>query len=109
MRYYQPQKQYQYFCGVDLHTSTMYLCVQDQAGRVQLHQNIRSRPGPFLEAVQPFREGLVVASECVFCWYWLADLCRAEGIEFVLGHALYGTRLGAFRCHLPIEFLSPIC
>jgi transposase len=25
----------------------------------------------------------------VFCWYWLADLCRDEGIEFVLGHALY--------------------
>lgn len=89
MRYYQPQKQYQYFCGVDLHTSTMYLCVQDQAGQVQLHKNIRSRPRPFLEAVQPFRDGLVVASECVFCWYWLADLCRAEGIEFVLGHALY--------------------
>jgi transposase len=22
-------------------------------------------------------------------WYWLADLCEREGIEFVLGHALY--------------------
>ena len=22
-------------------------------------------------------------------WYWLADLCRREGIAFVLGHALY--------------------
>ena len=27
--------------------------------------------------------------ECVFTWYWLADLCRKEGIEFVLGHAQY--------------------
>ena len=34
------------------------------------------------------REGLVIACECVFCWYWLADLCQDEGIEFVLGHAL---------------------
>jgi transposase len=25
----------------------------------------------------------------MFTWYWLADLCRREGIEFVLGHALY--------------------
>ena len=89
MRYYKPQKQYQYFCGIDLHTKTMYLCVQDEAGHVQLHKNIRSRPGAFLKAVEPYRQSLVVACECVFCWYWLADLCRTEAIEFVLGHALY--------------------
>jgi transposase len=31
----------------------------------------------------------VVAVECIFTWYWLADLCAQEGIAFVLGHALY--------------------
>jgi transposase len=25
----------------------------------------------------------------MFTWYWLADVCRAEGIKFLLGHALY--------------------
>ena len=25
----------------------------------------------------------------MFAWYWVADLCAAEGIPFVLGHALY--------------------
>ena len=25
----------------------------------------------------------------MYSWYWLADLCRKEGIAFVLGHALY--------------------
>jgi hypothetical protein len=30
-----------------------------------------------------------VAVECIFPWYWLADLWAAEGIPFVLGHALY--------------------
>jgi transposase len=30
----------------------------------------------------------VVAVECMFTWYWLADLCAAEHIPFVLGHAL---------------------
>ena len=29
------------------------------------------------------------AVECIFTWYWLADLCAREGIPFVLGHALY--------------------
>jgi transposase len=32
---------------------------------------------------------LVVCVECIFTWYWLADLCAQEGIPFVLGHALY--------------------
>ncbi|MDD4531746.1 MAG: transposase, partial [Candidatus Pacebacteria bacterium] len=40
-------------------------------------------------AVQPYREDIVVAVECLFVWYWLADLCSRETIPFVLGHALY--------------------
>jgi transposase len=32
---------------------------------------------------------VVVGVECMFTWYWLADLCQKEGIAFVLGHALY--------------------
>jgi transposase len=39
--------------------------------------------------VADYREDLVVAVECVFTWYWLADLCARENISFVLGHALY--------------------
>lgn len=30
-----------------------------------------------------------MAVECMFTWYWIADLCQKEGIPFVLGHALY--------------------
>jgi hypothetical protein len=26
--------------------------------------------------------------ECIFTWYWLADLCAEQGLPFVLGHAL---------------------
>lgn len=89
MRFYRVQPQQQYFCGIDLHTQKMYLCVLDQNGTIVLHKNIRTRPEAFLKAVAPFREGLVVASECIFCWYWLADLCQREGIDFILGHALY--------------------
>ena len=50
---------------------------------------MKSRPGTFLAGVAPYRVDLVVAVECIFTWRWLADLCRQEGIEFVLGHALY--------------------
>ncbi len=87
MRFY--THQHQHYCGIDLHARTMYLCVMDTSGAVLLHKNIRSDPREFLEAVTPFRDDLVVAVECIFTWYWLADLCRREGIRFVLGHALY--------------------
>lgn len=30
-----------------------------------------------------------MAVECIFTWYWIADLCREHDIPFVLGHALY--------------------
>src|SRR5207248_2805070 len=87
MRFY--QRQHQFYCGVDLHARSMYLCVLDPAGTTLLHENFAADPGAFLDAVAPFRQGLVVAVECMFAWYWLADLCEEHGIPFVLGHALY--------------------
>ena len=32
---------------------------------------------------------MVVGCECMFAWYWLADLCEDHEVPFVLGHALY--------------------
>jgi transposase len=82
-------QQHKYYCGIDLHARSMYVCILDQDGNVCFHHNMPSRPEPFLEAIAPFREDIVVAVECTFTWYWLADLCAQEGIAFVLGHALY--------------------
>jgi transposase len=67
----------------------MYLCVLNQEGEVLLHRNMKAAPEPFLKAMAPYREDMVVCVECLFTWYWLADLCSQEGIPFVLGHALY--------------------
>jgi transposase len=88
MRFYTGQ--HRYYCGIDLHARTMYACTLDhKTGEVVLHRNLRSEPDAFLRAIAPYRDGLVVGVECIFCWYWLADLCAAEDIPFVLGHALY--------------------
>ena len=86
MRFY--NRQHTYYCGIDLHVKTMYVCILDGVGQVRVHRNVPSTPAAFLEAVAPYRDGLVVAAECMFTWYWLADVCAAEGITFVLGHAL---------------------
>jgi hypothetical protein len=53
----------------------MYLCILDHASDIVLHKEVPAEPAAFLEAIAPFRDGLVVACECLFCWYWLADLC----------------------------------
>ncbi len=66
----------------------MYLCILDATGQVLVHRNVPSTPAAFLETVAPYRDHLVVAAACMFTWYWLADLCAAEHITFVLGHAL---------------------
>jgi transposase len=67
----------------------MYLCILDQQGEILLHRNIPCAPELFLKAIAPYREDIAVAVECIFTWYWLADLCAQEKIPFVLGHALY--------------------
>ena len=67
----------------------MYFCVFNQEGEILLHRNMPAGPEPFLKAMAPYRADLVVCVECIFTWYWLADLCAREGIPFVLGHALY--------------------
>src|SRR5438067_10954900 len=50
---------------------------------------MKAEPDSFLKAITPFRQDIVVAVECIFTWYWIADLCGREGIALVLGHALY--------------------
>lgn len=87
MRFYDGQ--HRFYCGVDLHTMRMYLCILDHDGNKLLHRNVRAKPDDFLSAVKPFRDDLVVGAECMYTWYWLADLCLEEGIKFLLGHALY--------------------
>lgn len=82
-------KQHSYYCGIDLHARTMYICILDNTGKKVFHKNIPCKSERFLQAIEPFRSDLVVGVECVFCWYWLADLCEQENIDFVLGHALY--------------------
>ncbi len=80
---------HQNYCGIDLHARSMYACVQNAEGKILLHRNMPAAPEPFLKAIEPFRENVVVGVECIFTWYWLADFCAEHDIPFILGHALY--------------------
>jgi transposase len=82
-------RQHKHYCGIDLHAKAMYVCILDQAGTILLHKNLPTTPEAFLRIIAPYRDDVVVGVECIFTWYWLADLCNKEGLGFVLGHALY--------------------
>lgn len=109
MRFY--TQQHQRYCGIDLHARSMYVCILDQAGTVLVHKNIATTPENFLRVIAPYREDLVVAVECIFTWYWLADLCAREGLAFVLGHALYMKAIHGARPRMIKSILirSPCC
>jgi hypothetical protein len=86
MRFY--AKPHPCYWGIDLHARRRDVCLVHQDGDGLLHRNMQAAPAPVLKAIAPYREGLVVAVECLFPWSWLADLCAHEGMAFVLGHAL---------------------
>jgi transposase len=87
MRFY--TQQHQFYCGIDLHARTMYVCILNHDGEIVVHRTLPTSPEALLKTIAPYREHMVIAVEGIFTWDWLADLCAQEGIPFVLGHALY--------------------
>jgi transposase len=81
-------KQHNFYCGRDLHARTMDLCIVNQEGEIGLHRKMQAAPEPFLKAMAPDREDLVVAVACLLTWYWLAALCAQAQLPCVLGPAL---------------------
>ena len=86
MRFY--TKQHPFYCGIDLHARSMYVCLVSHDGDIVLPRHMQAAPEPLLKALAPSRDALVVAVACLCPWYGLAALCAAAGLAFVLGHAL---------------------
>ena len=77
--------QHRHYCGIDLHVKTMYVCILDATGQTLVHRNRE------IESQRVSRDGCPVSGrsgrrrECMFTWFWLADICAAEGIPFCTG------------------------
>ena len=88
MNFYQPHTKF--YCGIDLHSRNIYICVIDREQKKRVHCNLKNRNTElFLKHIEPYKQDLVVGCESSYAWYWLADLCADNNIEFILGHALY--------------------
>jgi hypothetical protein len=101
MKFY--TKQHLHYCGIDLHARMLYVCILNSQGETVIHKNIKANPEALMRLITPYQDNLVVGVECMFSWYWVADLCREKHIAFILGHALYmraihgGTNSRRFR------------
>ena len=54
---------HRFYCGVDLHARSLYAHVLDAKGQTVLDRDLPASGAAFLDAVAPFRDGLVVGSE----------------------------------------------
>jgi transposase len=82
-------QQHEFYCGIDLHSTRMYVCIVDAQGDVVFHKNLKAQAEPFTKLMERFQDkDIVIAVESTFNWYWLADLCQELKLNFVLGHAL---------------------
>jgi transposase len=80
---------YEYFCGIDLHSRSMFVTVMNKAGEILFRRDMPNDFKVFLKYMQPYLGSLAVGVESTYNWYWLADGCRQAKIPFYLGHALY--------------------
>jgi transposase len=87
MRFYTTP--HRFYGGIDLHARTMRVCILAHDGDVVFDRNLPCDFPTLLQALTPYRDGIVLGVECMFGWYWLADRCAEHGIPFVVGHALY--------------------
>lgn len=116
--------QHKYYCGIDLHTKSMYVCIMDQNANILVHKNVSTNPKALYNTISPFLPDMALCVECIFTWYWIADFCSEHNIPFVLGHALYmkvihgvktkNDRIDSMKiaallraCMIPISYVYP--
>ncbi len=87
MRYAQVETEY--YCGIDLHSRSMYITVMNKEGKIEFQRDLPNNFGIFETYVKPFLPDMAVGVESSCYYYWLSDACHEAGIPFYLGHAYY--------------------
>jgi transposase len=77
-----------YYCGIDLHSKSMVLCILDRDGKIMLRKRVANKLDDFMDAIKPYKTSIKLGVESTFNWYWLIDLCREKKLEILLGHAV---------------------
>ena len=68
MRFY--NQHHEYYYGVNLQASSMYLCIQDDTGTFRSLKILPPTCEAFPAAIHAYREVLAVAVDRMFSWCW---------------------------------------
>lgn len=85
MRFY--SHQHSYYCGIDMHTRLLYVCIINEFGNTLVHQKSKNDSSALFDLLKPYPGNIVV--ECMHCWYRVSGFCEENDIDFIVGHALY--------------------
>lgn len=58
MKFY--NKSHPYYCGIDLHARSLYVCIIDQNGDICLHKEISASPDKLNALLEPYIGQVVV-------------------------------------------------
>lgn len=83
------KKQHNYYCGIDLHAKSLYVCIISHNNEKLLHKEIPANTESLMDLLKPFLNEIIIGAESMLCWYWLSNFCDKNNIEFVLGHPTY--------------------
>ena len=70
MRFY--TQQHSFYCGIDLHARTMYVCVLSAEGASVIERNFPTRSEQLLKLIVPYRQGVAER---------FADPSTSKGVE----------------------------
>jgi len=78
-----------YYCGVDMHSRSSYICILNQRGEIEYKRNISNNFQTFKQNIARFLPDIAIGCESTYNYYCLVDGCAQSGLRFHLGQALY--------------------
>jgi hypothetical protein len=57
-----------YYCGIDLHTRLLYICIIDNENNVLVHEKISDSPEELLRVLTPYLGNVVVGVPTLCAW-----------------------------------------
>jgi hypothetical protein len=68
-----------FYCGIDLHARSMYVCILKQDGEIVTPRNMKIDLDALRKGLAPYRAELVIAVEGVFTWDLAGRPLRSRG------------------------------
>ena len=73
--------------GIDLHKRSITVATLDEQGEVLARGKLPAHRSALVQYLSAWEGPQRATAECTGSWYWVADLCAAQGVEFHLAHA----------------------